>query len=232
MPQDLFSESTCRRAAVCSAALRRQCVRRPIHLLASRGQSALNCRPPRRLSLRGEPRTQGEPMAESIAPRSRALRAGEWLTLRQVMQEILDDDPDARIAFAISGGGATGAYEAGAIDAWLRCVVADFPAARAALTPRFILGSSAGALNATTLLVQALNGDAGPDFGLQTWKAICPRAAPLVVGPARSFLVDLATRWIKLPRKLLLPAGLAALGAFVVLLLTAPAATAAAAAIS
>ena len=58
------------------------------------------------------------------------------------------------------------------------------------------------------------------------------RAAPLVVGPARSFLVDLATRWIKLPRKLLLLAGVAALGALVLLLLTAPAVTAAAAAIA
>lgn len=158
------------------------------------------------------------------------LPTGAWLTLSEVMEEILRH-PEPRVAFAISGGGATGAYGAGAIDAWMQRVARDFPARSRALTPAFILGSSAGALNATTLLVQALKLDAGIDYGLDTWKAICPRAAPLVVGRPRSMLVDLATRWVKLPRWMVFIAAAVAIAILGALALAAPAPVAVAAAV-
>jgi predicted acylesterase/phospholipase RssA len=126
---------------------------------------------------------------------------GRWLSMEAVIQSILADSNNrpSEIAFAISGGGATGAYEAGVIDAWLELVQAKYPAHVDKLRPRFILGSSAGALNATTLLVQLLRPTAGAHFGYEVWRAIAPRSAPYVVGKGRSSFVDVATRWIKQP---------------------------------
>jgi predicted acylesterase/phospholipase RssA len=149
-------------------------------------------------------------------PRS-AARSGEWLHLDEVMREISADSSEGEpaVAFAISGGGASGAYEAGVIDAWLRLAAARYPEKRF-LRPRFILGSSAGALNAVTTLLASLQGEAG--FGYQIWKAIAPRSAPFVVGPWRTPLVDLATRWLKVPLGVVL-AIVALLSAGVVLLL-------------
>jgi len=73
------------------------------------------------------------------------------------MREIVADLPEGEpaLAFAFSGGGASGAYEAGVIDAWLRLASAKYPQYRF-LRPRIILGSSAGALNALTTLVASL----------------------------------------------------------------------------
>lgn len=155
-----------------------------------------------------------ENVAGSTAP---LVRAGEWLSMRQVIQEILNDTPEPRIAFAISGGGATGAYEAGAIEAWLRCLASDFPGKGDVLQPQFILGSSAGALNATTLLVQRLRPKAGAAFGFNVWTAISPRSAGFVVGWRRSALVDLATRWVKMPWPILLLGVAVLLAAFLLL---------------
>src|SRR5206468_6128373 len=72
-------------------------------------------------------------------------RRGEWLHLEQVMQEIVSDlsEGEPAVAFAFSGGGASGAYEAGGLDAWLRLASGSFPQYRF-LRPRIILGSSPG----------------------------------------------------------------------------------------
>jgi predicted acylesterase/phospholipase RssA len=147
---------------------------------------------------------------------------GRWLSMEAVIGQILADSSTGQpeIAFAISGGGATGAYEAGVIDAWMQVVEARYGADADRLRPRFILGSSAGALNATTLLVQLLRPTAGARFGYEVWRAISPRAAPYVVGRGRSSLVDVATRWIKLP--FLAIAMLAALLILLVLLIINP----------
>lgn len=155
-------------------------------------------------------------MAELADSKMSKMLQGDWLSMREVVREILADTSEPKIAFAISGGGATGAYEAGAIEAWLRCVASDFPERSNVLHPNFILGTSAGALNATTLLVQRLRQQAGPAFGLNVWKAISPRSAPYVVGRGRTFLVDLATRWIKVPWPVVL---LTILALFLVVLL-------------
>jgi predicted acylesterase/phospholipase RssA len=133
-------------------------------------------------------------------------------------QIIADAEEEPAIAFAISGGGATGAYEAGVLDAWFRIAQRDHPG-KGFLKPRFILGSSAGALNAVTTMVAALRPETGPGFGYEVWKAISPRAAPLVVGRSRTLLVDLATRWLKVPIALIVAVA-AALFTGAVLLLT------------
>lgn len=153
--------------------------------------------------------------------RSGGAAQGQWLSLDEVIARIVDDSHQGEpaIAFAISGGGATGAYEAGVLEAWLRRAQTLHPQA-AFLRPRFVLGSSAGALNATTLLVSNLRPDAGPAFGFEVWRSICPRASPFVVGKGRSCLVDLATRWVKIPRPALIAAALACL--FLALLILNP----------
>src|SRR6266478_3563402 len=116
---------------------------------------------------------------------------GRWLSMEDVIRSILEDSKSRRpeIAFAISGGGATGAYEAGVIDAWLQLVEAKYAEHTDKLHPNFILGSSAGALNATTLLVQLLRPSAGTRFGYEVWRAIAPRSAPYVVGKGRSSFI-------------------------------------------
>ena len=134
-------------------------------------------------------------MTEMVALLSR----GEWLSLEDVIAQIIVDSAEAEpaIAFAISGGGATGAYEAGVLDAWSHVVASKYPQ-HGFLKPRFILGSSAGALNAVTTLTTSLRPGAGDRFGFEIWRALCPRAAPFIVGAGRSGLIDLATRWIKI----------------------------------
>lgn len=151
---------------------------------------------------------------------SEALK-GQWLSLDEVIDRIVADSGRGTpaIAFAISGGGATGAYEAGVLEAWLQRVQKRYPTA-AYLRPRFVLGSSAGALNAVTVLVSNLRPSAGPDFGFEVWRSITPRASPYVVGKARSCLVNLPTRWVKLPRPALFAAALVLL--FIALLFVSP----------
>jgi predicted acylesterase/phospholipase RssA len=146
-------------------------------------------------------------------------REGEWLHLDDVMGQIVADATEAvpAIAFAISGGGATGAYEAGVLEAWLRLAASRYPRHRF-LTPRIILGSSAGALNAVTTLVAALRPDGGPGFGYEVWRAISPRSAPFVVGRWRTPLVDLATRWLKIPLAVIVVVSIAILAGTVFLL--------------
>jgi|GEM_PF-6207328 len=146
---------------------------------------------------------------------------GRWLTLDDVITRIIEDSKEAKpsIAFAISGGGATGAYEAGVIAAWLQRVQTQH-AQHDFLEPRFVMGSSAGALNATTLLVSSVRPNAGSQFGFEVWRGICPRASSFVVGRGRSILVDLATRWVKIPRAAIV--AVAALFLFIALLILNP----------
>jgi len=146
---------------------------------------------------------------------------GQWLSLDEVIDRIVADSGRATpaIAFAISGGGATGAYEAGVLEAWLQRVQKRYPTV-AYLRPKFVLGSSAGALNAITVLVSNLRPSAGPAFGFEVWESITPRASRYVVGKTRSCLVDLATRWVKLPRLALFAATLGLL--FAALLIVSP----------
>jgi len=146
---------------------------------------------------------------------------GQWLSLDEVIDRIVADSSrrTPAIAFAISGGGATGAYEAGVLEAWLQRVQKRYPTA-AYLRPRFVLGSSAGALNAITVLMSNLRPSAGPAFGFEVWQSIAPRSSGYVVGKTRSCLVDLATRWVKLPRLALIAAALVLL--FIALLIVNP----------
>jgi predicted acylesterase/phospholipase RssA len=134
-------------------------------------------------------------------------RRGEWLHLEEVMKEIVADLPEGEpaLAFAFSGGGASGAYEAGVIDAWLRLASAKYPQYRF-LRPRIILGSSAGALNALTTLAASLRPGGDRGFAYEIWRAVCPRSAPFVVGAFRTPIVDLATRFLKVPLPFILVA--------------------------
>ena len=147
-------------------------------------------------------------------------RRGEWLHLEEVMREIVADLPEGEpaLAFAFSGGGASGAYEAGVIDAWLRLASAKYPQYRF-LRPRIILGSSAGALNALTTLAASLRPGGDGGFAYEIWRAVCPRSAPFVVGRFRTPIVDLATHWLKVPLPFIL-AVVAALCAVAVLALS------------
>src|SRR2546430_14979885 len=109
---------------------------------------------------------------------------GRWLSMEDVIRSILQDSKSRRpeIAFAISGGGATGAYEAGVIDAWLQLVEAKYAEHTDKLHPNFILGSSAGALNATTLLVQLLRPSAGTAVGEPICGGVAAPSSPHNVG--------------------------------------------------
>ena len=50
-------------------------------------------------------------------------QAGQWQSLDQMLDEVASHDAP-RVAFAISGGGAAGAYQAGVIQAYAEAVAA------------------------------------------------------------------------------------------------------------
>jgi predicted acylesterase/phospholipase RssA len=126
-----------------------------------------------------------------------------YFSLEEMLEKIVADTDQPRVGFAISGGGATGAYEAGVIEAYLRLVKEQPRFARAA--PKIVVGTSAGALNAVAMLIDQA-GLGLPDrkattHGFELWRAISEKneGARYVVG-GRAWLVRLATRWLKRPR--------------------------------
>lgn len=138
---------------------------------------------------------------------SRPKQGREWCRLDQVLDAILESKEEIRVAFAISGGGATGAYQAGVLKAYMAALSQRTPADRARLEPKIIVGTSAGALNAFTLLIDRLGladpeikGPSSEPYVTSLWRVIASRdrAARFVVGK-RHFLIAIATRWVRSP---------------------------------
>jgi len=135
-----------------------------------------------------------------------ALDAAGWRTLDEVVAAIAAAR-NPRVGFAISGGGATGAYQAGVLRAYLRAVARQDAAARDRLRPRVIVGTSAGAINALALLVEELGladevvrGSGEEPYVAALWRVIGEkdRGAQFVVG-RREWLIECMTRWVKSP---------------------------------
>ncbi len=143
---------------------------------------------------------------------------GEWLRLGDVLDRIAksagrrDGPREIRVALAISGGGATGAYQAGVLKAYLEAVSRCGEKERELLQPSIIVGTSAGALNAFLLLLDrlglaepAMQARAQEPYVATIWRAIGEenRGARFVVG-RRRWLISLITRWAKNPAVLAL----------------------------
>ncbi len=132
------------------------------------------------------------------------------------MREVLDDiasseDGVPRVAFALSGGGATGAYQAGVIKAYLEAVGDREPAQQARLRPHIIVGTSAGALNAMCLFIEQMGfpdetvlgkGNGREPYVVRLWRAIGGKneGAEFVVGN-RAVMIDILTRYLKFKRE-------------------------------
>jgi predicted acylesterase/phospholipase RssA len=121
--------------------------------------------------------------------------SGGWLSLDAVLETM---DNNSVVALAISGGGAAGCYEAGVIDAYMQ---ASFRSGKG--TPRIIVGSSAGALNALTIIMDIVSSastahsSAAPyqNTARAVWTEIGSqnRGAEFVVG-GRAWLLRIITR--------------------------------------
>lgn len=125
---------------------------------------------------------------------------GRWLSLQEIIREIknyqdpLDPTKPPKVAISISGGGATCAYQGGALKAFFDSIK-DCPELR----PKIIVATSGGALNAFALLLE--------QFGLvstteepmisRLWKIIGHRnaGARFVVTNKNRWLLELLTRW-------------------------------------
>jgi predicted acylesterase/phospholipase RssA len=85
---------------------------------------------------------------------------GRWKNLGTVLDEICayqrQTGVEPRLAIALSGGGATGAYQAGALRALLHELRRRPVEEQVALRPQIIVGSSVGALNALACLIEEL----------------------------------------------------------------------------
>ncbi len=135
-----------------------------------------------------------------------ALDAAGWCTLDEVVT-VIAAAKNPRVGLAISGGGATGAYQAGVLRAYLTAISRSGDAVRDRLRPRVIAGTSAGAINAFCLLVDQLGmadavvqGSATEPYVSALWRVIGEkdRGAQFVVGK-RKWLIALLTRWVKSP---------------------------------
>src|SRR4051794_38853821 len=73
--------------------------------------------------------------------------------------------PDQPIALVLAGGGARGAYEAGALSALL-------PALPVAERPNLIVGSSVGAINGAYVAATLPDGDTSVAAGREIWERI------------------------------------------------------------
>jgi predicted acylesterase/phospholipase RssA len=111
------------------------------------------------------------PEDRSAAPD--VIRGRAWHRLDDVLALLARDAAEAnsrgepfQLAVTISGGGATGTYQAGIIKACLQAVEQEkYAALRPLLRPRIVVGTSAGALNTAAFLFEAVHarpGASGP----------------------------------------------------------------------
>ncbi len=127
---------------------------------------------------------------------------GQWLSLDEMLASI-EAVPDPVVALSITGGGASGAYQAGAISALLTTIRARAQTGSPSkATPRIIVGTSAGSLNAFGLLLDHLSPQpaAGEPTVAALWRTIGAEndGARFVTG-RRAGLVQAFTRWLRLP---------------------------------
>ena len=135
---------------------------------------------------------------------------GEWLSLDALIDELAAADGPV-VALSISGGGASGAWQAGVIRGFLEAIerkVAKLGERARNATPRIIIGTSAGALNAFGLLLEYLRSPDGDRCGSfqpepflsSLWRVIGSEneGAKFVTG-RRAWLVAAATRWLRIP---------------------------------
>jgi len=129
---------------------------------------------------------------------------GEWLSLDDVLDRI-EAVQDPVVALSITGGGASGAYQAGVIAEIFEAVARRRrERGRCAAAPRLVIGTSAGALNAFAFLLEALRPApaaphaSGEPLVAALWRTIGSRnkGARFVTG-GRARLVDWVTRWRK-----------------------------------
>lgn len=126
-----------------------------------------------------------------------------WFSLVEVLDAI-EATPEPVVALSITGGGASGAYQAGALSALFAALQqrAQRSGTPSKATPRIIVGTSAGSLNAFGLLLDHLSpqADAGEARVASLWRTIGAEndGARFVVGRRRAGLVDAFTRWLRL----------------------------------
>lgn len=134
------------------------------------------------------------------------VRGGKRLFGGATMEARLIDPIHRKIALAISGGGAAGAYSAGALETLMGHM------AERNLKPDIILGTSAGALNGYGVFLEALGKDnpqlrEDPDikqpfstFIASIWSYLDrnKNTSEWIVG-RRSWMIDIATRGINTP---------------------------------
>jgi hypothetical protein len=133
---------------------------------------------------------------------------GEWLSLDQLIEELAAAEKPV-VALSISGGGASGAYQAGVLRGYFEAIerkVATLGERARQATPRLIIGTSAGALNAYGLLLEYLRSPEGDRCGSfqpepfisALWRTIGSEddGARFVTG-RRAWLVSAATRWLR-----------------------------------
>ncbi len=95
-----------------------------------------------------------------------------------------DQAPDGKVAVVLAGAGSRGAYEAGALSVLL-------PLLKGRDTPRIIIGTSAGALNAAMLAAALDQGvDGAATRLLEGWKAIRPEK--VFRSPGKGSITELA----------------------------------------
>jgi predicted acylesterase/phospholipase RssA len=141
-------------------------------------------------------------------PAGPALEVGHWLSVDDLIRELAAARAP-RVALSISGGGASGAYQAGVLRGYYEAIerlTATLGESARQATPRVIIGTSAGALNAYGLLLQHLTSEHGDRPGPFTpepfltalWRTIGSRddGARFVTG-RRAILVAALTRWAK-----------------------------------
>lgn len=144
---------------------------------------------------------QAVPQQTGLAASERSL--GEWLSLDEVLDRI-EAAQDPVVALSITGGGASGAYQAGVIGELFDNVARRRrERGRCAAAPKLVIGTSAGALNAFAVLLEALRPASVSDEPLVAalWRTIGSRnrGARFVTG-GRARLVDWMTRWRKWKR--------------------------------
>lgn len=132
---------------------------------------------------------------------------GEWMSLDAVLDRI-ETSADPVVALSITGGGASGAYQAGVIAELLdRIALRVRERGHCAAAPKLVIGTSAGALNAFALVLNALRpaaaspGARGEPLVSTLWRTVGSRnrGARFVTG-ARARLVGWVTRWRKWKR--------------------------------
>jgi hypothetical protein len=89
---------------------------------------------------------------------------GQFMTLRQVLAAYASDTRSGKkLAVALTGGGARGAYESGVVEALVQAFT------RAGVKPHIICGASAGALNSLCLFTDLMYPMSAPDPASHCW---------------------------------------------------------------